>query len=635
MSRSPAEAVSGAAATEYLQAFKQVYRLHEQGHSFSGRERHCAFLNPGVESGRFANISAISGLDLVDDGRAVATVDWDHDGDLDLWIANRTAPQLRLLQNDRPRDDRFLAVLLVGTTSNRDAVGARAELVLRQSGAREEVRLVKTRHAGHGFLSQSSSWLHFGLGREATIERLIVHWPGGESESFSGLESGRHYRITEHHAQAEVWQPLTPRSELAITPLAEKVTTPARALLVGRPPIPRLSYQSFAGESVDLTQQIKGPTLINLWASWCLPCAAELQDLEQHGDQLRAVGLDVVALSIDGLDPEQTTGPQDAVAFLERLELPFATGLAKPELLDKLQILHDRIFSRHIPLSVPTSFLVDTEGRWAAIYRGRIDVDRLLGDVRNLGSSPALRRAAATPFPGRWFAPPQALNLAVIARRFDAEGFLDDAVHYSRQALLGQGDRADGDRADRHLNLGELLFRQGAIKEATRHFLAALRLRPEDRQTHQVVADLLVSQGAVEEALPHYQRAIELRPEAAVTRFNYGNALQRSGRTGEAIAEYRTVIQLDGDFADAHNNLAALLLEQGDLEGATLHLEQTLRLRPKLGQAHNNLGVLLLRQGQAAQAAEHFALALELDPGDVNARANLALAREALKAEPK
>ena len=73
------------------------------GRSFSANERNCCFLNMGAApaaAGRFANISAVSGLDYPDDGRAVALVDWDQDGDLDMWISNRNAPRLRLM---RPR----------------------------------------------------------------------------------------------------------------------------------------------------------------------------------------------------------------------------------------------------------------------------------------------------------------------------------------------------------------------------------------------------------------------------------------------------------------------------------------------------------------------------------------------------
>ena len=65
-------------------------RLLREGHSFSGHERNCVFLN---DSGnRFSDISAVSGLDFPDDGRGVSVTDWDHDGDLDVWLANRTGP---------------------------------------------------------------------------------------------------------------------------------------------------------------------------------------------------------------------------------------------------------------------------------------------------------------------------------------------------------------------------------------------------------------------------------------------------------------------------------------------------------------------------------------------------------------
>ncbi|MGI9427465.1 MAG: hypothetical protein ACR2NM_02325, partial [Bythopirellula sp.] len=113
-------------------------RMMHGGRSFSGHERNCCFLNMGAAQrtkGRFANISAVSGLDYPDDGRAVAIVDWDQDGDQDMWISNRNAPRLRLMRNDVPRGNHFLALRLEGDgkTTNRDAIGARVEVVTRNS----------------------------------------------------------------------------------------------------------------------------------------------------------------------------------------------------------------------------------------------------------------------------------------------------------------------------------------------------------------------------------------------------------------------------------------------------------------------------------------------------------------------
>ena len=98
-------------------------QLMTRGSSWSGRERNCCFLNMG--DGTFVDASAISGLDFVDDGRSLAVVDWDDDGDLDVWLKSRTGPQLRFMRNNQSPELHYVAFRLVGKTCNRDAVGAR------------------------------------------------------------------------------------------------------------------------------------------------------------------------------------------------------------------------------------------------------------------------------------------------------------------------------------------------------------------------------------------------------------------------------------------------------------------------------------------------------------------------------
>ena len=129
------------------------------GVSQSGHERNCCFLNTGAA--RFANISAAAGLDHIGDGRAYALVDWDHDGDLALWATNRNGPRVQFLRNNSGSDQHFLALKLEGngTTSNRDAIGARVEAVLAnpKSGLSSQEtgqnpKSIKTLRAGEGFL---------------------------------------------------------------------------------------------------------------------------------------------------------------------------------------------------------------------------------------------------------------------------------------------------------------------------------------------------------------------------------------------------------------------------------------------------------------------------------------------------
>ena len=164
----------------FLQRTDEINELLDSGASLSGHERNCFFLNTG--DGHFATASATSGFDFYDDARAVAKCDWDQDGDLDLFFANRTAPRLRFLKNTASNAGNKLSVRLVGTTSNRDAIGAR---IILHSGDRKILRGLR---AGEGFLGQSSKWLHFGLGESETIDSIDVHWPGGSMETFNDLK---------------------------------------------------------------------------------------------------------------------------------------------------------------------------------------------------------------------------------------------------------------------------------------------------------------------------------------------------------------------------------------------------------------------------------------------------------------
>ena len=139
--------LDGALTDSYGKGWTAMSRMIWAGASWSGRERNSAFLNLG--DGHFADVSAILGLDFADDARALALSDWDGDGDVDVWLKNRTGPQLRFMRNEgSPKH--FVGLRLTGETVNRDAIGARVEL--RVDGK----RLIQEVTAGSGFLSQSS-----------------------------------------------------------------------------------------------------------------------------------------------------------------------------------------------------------------------------------------------------------------------------------------------------------------------------------------------------------------------------------------------------------------------------------------------------------------------------------------------
>jgi enediyne biosynthesis protein E4 len=110
--------------------------------------------------------------------RGVAFGDFDNDGDLDILIVNLNEPP-SLLRNDISGDHHWLKVLLVGTNSNRSAIGAQ---VIASYEGRKQVQAVL---AQSSYISVNDRRLHYGLG-QATSADLVIRWPNGNQENVAG-----------------------------------------------------------------------------------------------------------------------------------------------------------------------------------------------------------------------------------------------------------------------------------------------------------------------------------------------------------------------------------------------------------------------------------------------------------------
>jgi hypothetical protein len=140
----------------------------------------------------FEDVSAKTGDALAAKfvGRGSASGDFDNDGDLDLLVLNLDN-RPRLLRNDIGNSNHWLELRLVGTTSNRDAVGARVRL---SADGRTQIRDVRT---SSGYLSQSDPRLHFGLGSSAVVDRIEISWPSGTVQQLSKIAADQQLTITE------------------------------------------------------------------------------------------------------------------------------------------------------------------------------------------------------------------------------------------------------------------------------------------------------------------------------------------------------------------------------------------------------------------------------------------------------
>jgi hypothetical protein len=155
--------------------------------SLNGNERDCLFRNNG--DGTFTEVAYVNQADRVEDGRGVAVLDYDQDGALDVVLRNYRQPA-QFLRNVGPAGH-WLQVQLVGTRSNRDAVGARITIT---AGGRRQMREV---HAGSGYLSGSSLVQHFGLGPQSQVETLHVRWPSGAETRLADVAANQRLLLRE------------------------------------------------------------------------------------------------------------------------------------------------------------------------------------------------------------------------------------------------------------------------------------------------------------------------------------------------------------------------------------------------------------------------------------------------------
>jgi tetratricopeptide (TPR) repeat protein len=632
----------------YEEGWEIINRMIREETSWGGRERNCFHL--GCGPGTFADISAASGLDFVDDGRAIAQLDIDRDGRPDLVLRGRTGPQLRILRNVWPHAGEALWIRLEGRHSNRDAIGARVT-VRAASGLR-----VKEVAAGRSFLSQSSRWLCFGLGAEPEAPLIEVRWPGGRVEELGRLAPDRRWRVVEGEpprpepfaarAPASTGAGLAPRGA-ASSSVADD-SGAVQAWLVEPLPAPDFAWSDASGRLHRLADFRGRPLAILFLSGDCPICVEELPELEKAARETAAAGGRTVFVSVDVGQPAR-----EALRFLAAAAGAATCVRADAAGLTAWNLVHRHLFNWRRDLAVPTAFLLDGAGRIEKVYRGRLEGRPFAADIRRLPRTFEERLALALPFPGLLLRQTFRRDLLALGNAFAEAGLaglardafgaalerqagdLDSLFNYAvaveaaggfeeARAVYERLLAARPDFDDAANNLGILEARAGGLEAARARFRAVLERNPAHTEAALNLASSYLEDADARSAEQVYREALRQDPESAVLWRQLGYARYRLGDTAGAITLTLRALEIDPLDMDVLLNLAILQIAAGDPEAARKISERGLREAPEHAGLLNTLGMALKGLGDAGAAVHSLEQAIAAEPAFDRPYLNLA-----------
>jgi tetratricopeptide (TPR) repeat protein len=581
------------ASHDYEQGWNAINELIRADYTWSGYERNVFYANN--RDGTFSDVSGALGLDFLEDGRAFALADFDHDGRQEVFLKNRNAPQLRLLRNVMEELPPAIAIRLRGHKSNRDAIGA-AITVETESG-----RQTRMLQAGSGFLSQHSKEMFFGLGTSRGPANLTIRWPDGLVQKLEGIPPNHRVWVEEGLESHRV-EPFRARSPFAAGP-QESETLPATAETWLLAPVraPDFSLPDASGRVWTLSSLRGKPVLLSFVAT--RPEGGEDKSVATRGLQRIVVSFDEGAASATVSACPVLRGSDDVAGVYN--------------------ILYRRLFDRHRDLGLPASFLIDANGDIVKVYQGGVNLEHADRDFRHIPQNNAERLDKALPFAGIADTYEFGRNYLSYGSAFFQRGYFDQAESFFRLAL-----RDDPSSAEALYGLGSVYLKLERAGEARDNFERAAKLSasyPETTPNAFNNLGLLAARaGRTDEAISNFQEALRASPGHFVALENLGNAYRQQKRWEEARKTLERAIAVGPGDPEANYSLGMVFAQTGDTERAYQYLRKALELRPAYPEALNNLGVLYLRTGRRDQAVAAFEECIRVAPGFDQSYLNLA-----------
>ena len=574
----------------YQRGWNAINELTRSDGTWGGYQRNVSYLNN--HDGTFTSCAGALGLDFIDDSQAFALADYDHDGRMEVFLTNRTGPQLRLLRCEMQGLGNSIAFRLRGTKSNRDAIGAVITLETEQG---TQTRLLQ---AGTGFCSQHSKEIFFGLGKGGVPVKARIRWPNGLLQEFQSLPVNHRIEIEEGSEQfhAEPFRALSERSSLRLEP-QPSLPSPSECETWLLDPVaaPDFELPDIMGSMNTLAEFQGHRVLLSFWA---LESAASLKLLETFEPQVKWAreGLQLIAVNVD-----QPTAADKVRAFVQEKDFSFITVLGSVDMAGIYNVLYRYLFPRRRDLGIPTSFLIDEKGDIVKVYQGTLSPDHVSGDLRRIPKSPEERVHVGLPFQG--ISPERGFRRDNLAYgiAFYQRGYLNQALKLFQLAA-----RDNPSDAATQYNLGTLYLMKGMTAAAHEPLRRALQIRPNYPEAEINLGIIAAQEGRPQEAQHYFEGAIRQNPNNSGALMSLGTLYRLQGRFAEARQPLEQALRSDPENPKANYELGMLFAQQGNTERAQQYLREAVRLRPDFPEALNNMGIIYWRTQNLEDAIRAF-----------------------------
>jgi len=598
---------AGKSSQAYEQGWSAINELVRADGTWSGFERNVFCANN--RDGTFSDVSAVVGMDFVEDGRAFALSDFDHDGRLEVLLKNRNAPQVRVLKNVVKELPASVSFRLRGTKSNRDAIGA-AVTIATDKG--KQTRLLQ---AGSGFLSQHTKDILFGLGEATRLVKVTVRWPSGLEQKFAGVPIGHRVTLEEGNAQfeAEVFRAAKPKASAVLPQAVESFPSVVETWLLEPVPAPDFSLSSMDGKTHTLLELRGKPGVVCFWSA-SSPDATET--LAMLRTLQKDVSLKMFAIHINGSDREA-----DLRALVDERLTPIMLH-GTEDVAAVYSLVFRYIYDRHRDLPLPSSFLLNEEGKIEKLYVGVCPAEKIMQDARNIPRSEAERLHKALPFPNASQALEYGRNYLSMGSVFFQRGYYEQAESWFQIA-----SQNDANSAEAAYGLGSVYLKLEKADLARDSFQRATTLHagyPDTLPNAWNNLGLMATrEGRTEQAIRYFQQALGLSPNHLVALENLGNAYRQLHRWDEGQRALEKALVVSPEDAEAAYSLGMIFAQTNDAEHAYEYLQRALKYRPAYAEALNNLGILYLRRNEPEKAIASFRECVRVAPAFDQAYLNL------------